>query len=236
MHITPAIDIFEGRCVRLKEGNFSNLTDYVIDPQEMVKKFIHAGAKYLHVVDLEGAKSGHIVNWKTIEEILAYKEIETQVGGGIRNGNDVKKLLSLGATRVVVGSVAVKSPHVVETWVKEFGADKFCIALDVKNGNIAFNGWQEVDGATIASVVQQMQKFGIKRFLSTDVEKDGMLSGPNLDLYRSLVKEFPDIEWIASGGVRSIDDILALAATGVAGVVIGKALYENKIRLEEIFH
>jgi phosphoribosylformimino-5-aminoimidazole carboxamide ribotide isomerase len=234
MQIIPAIDIFEGHCVRLVQGVFSDQTNYCHDPYAMAQQFIRSGARYLHVVDLEGTKNGHVINWDSIEKILSLKGLKVQVGGGIRSGEDVNRLLKLGAVNIVLGSVAVQSSHLVELWCRQFGADKFCIALDMKDGFIAYSGWQATEKIEPNILIQRMIDFGITNFLSTDIRRDGTLAGPNLELYKTLVRQFPSVRWLASGGVRSVDDVRALAHTGVSGAVIGKALYEGTLRLEEL--
>lgn len=234
MQIIPAIDIIGGKCVRLKEGRFSDRTEYSVALHEIAQRFKQSGARYLHVVDLDGAKEGHVVNWDTISQILSCKGLQVQVGGGVRTDDDVERLLQLGAVRVVVGSVAIQSPEIIQTWCGKFGASNFCVALDVKDGILAHSGWQKNGSVEFGSIVLKMKEFGINRILTTDIRKDGMLTGPNVELYKNAVQTFPGIEWIASGGVHTRDDIRALETTGVAGVVIGKALYEGTLRLEDV--
>lgn len=234
MQVIPSIDIFEGRCVRLVKGQFGDRTDYAVDPRTMAELFFQAGARSLHVVDLEGASKGRVTNWDTIERILSLKGHEIQVGGGIRSELEIEKLLALGAARIVIGSVAVQSPQNVTTWVGRFEPKDFCIALDIRNGELMYDGWQKSAATSFSDTMELMLKCGITRFLSTDISKDGMLSGPNLELYSTLVRKYPGVQWFASGGVRSVEDVIALKSAGLAGAIVGKALFEGTIRLEEL--
>jgi phosphoribosylformimino-5-aminoimidazole carboxamide ribotide isomerase len=235
MQIIPAIDIFGGKCVRLAEGAFSRRTDYDITPAAMAQEFLNAGAQHLHVVDLEGAREGRVVNWKALEDLLPISGLEVQVGGGIRTLGEAKRLLTLGASRIVVGSLAVRSPEIIAQWVKELGAEKVCAALDLKDGQIASGGWVAMESNTLGAFVDSMKEIGIRRIISTDIRRDGLLAGPNVVLYRRLLEAYPSIEWIASGGVRSKEDVAELASLGVYGTIIGKAFYEKLIPLEELF-
>ena len=233
MQIIPAIDIIDGKCVRLSEGKFDSRKDYGIDVVEMANRFAHAGAKFLHVVDIEGAKAGRIVNWFSIEGIGKIEGLRVQVGGGVRSEKDVERLLATGVQRVVVGSLAIRSPEKLKGWAGRFGSDKFCIAIDLKNGEIAFSGWQRTAPVRLDTVIPALLSSGFTSFLSTDVQRDGMMTGPNLDLYKDLVRTFPDARWLASGGVDSVDNLRLLKQTGVAGVIIGKAFYEGTLQYEE---
>ena len=233
MQIIPAIDIFQGKCVRLEEGIFARRTEYPDDPQVTAQRFASSGAKYLHIVDLEGAKEGRILHWNMLEKILSGTKLDVQVGGGVRTVEDVQRLLNAGASRVIVGSVAIRSPEKTDAWCRQFGADKFCVALDTKDSSLLHGGWQEKGEQLLKEVVVRIAALGVRRFLATDVRRDGMLAGPNLKLYADLVQEFPHLEWVASGGVRSSDDILALDHIGLFGVIIGKALYNGTLLLEE---
>jgi len=234
VQIIPAIDIYGGNCVRLVEGDFANTTSYERSPFEAARQFAGAGARALHIVDLEGAKEGRIVNASTIVKIRELKDVDIQVGGGIRTDAAVEFLLRMKIDRVVVGSIAVQAPEIFASWVKRFGAETFCVALDLKDGQIAHHGWQQTDQSDFASTVSRLTQLGVKRILTTDIRRDGKLEGPNISLYKELVETFPSVEWIASGGVRSKEDIAALRATGATGVVIGKALHEGRVRLEEL--
>ncbi len=234
MQIIPAIDIFQNQCVRLTGGLFSRRTEYALEPGAVAERFVSEGASYLHVVDLEGAKEGKVTNWKSLEDVARASSGLLQIGGGIRTDKEIDRLFDLGADRVVIGSIALKSPETLLRWIHKYGSAKICIALDVKENGIAYAGWQEVDKMDIIGVAGTMVEAGIKTILSTDITRDGRLSGPNITLYRVLVEAFPDVMWLASGGVHSAEDITALRGTGVSGVIVGKALYEGSLTLREI--
>jgi phosphoribosylformimino-5-aminoimidazole carboxamide ribotide isomerase len=207
---------------------------YSDSPSAVARSFRDAGLTSLHVVDLEGAKSGHIINWKALSSILEIASIQIQVGGGIRTRQDICRLFDAGAARVVIGSLAVESPHVVQDWIREFGTERFVIAVDVRDGAVAHKGWLERAHLTPSAFVEAMALAGATSFLCTDINLDGMLGGPNLELYRSLVAGFPSIHLTASGGVSGITDIENLAATGCYAVVVGKALYEGKVTTDQL--
>ncbi len=234
MQIIPAIDIYQNQCVRLTGGDFSSRTDYKLDPFEVASKYAKAGAQWIHVVDLEGAKNGAMMNLPAIVQIRTLKDTKIQAGGGIRSDADVERLITIGIDRVLIGSIALRSPEILERWIERFGGNRFCVTLDVKDGALAYNGWQSVGTQAIDDVVPRLIDAGVNRFLSTDIRRDGTLAGPNVQLYSSLVQKYPGVEWIASGGVRTKEDIQALSATGVSGVVVGKALYEGTIILEDV--
>lgn len=234
MLVYPAIDILGGKCVRLLQGKYENQTIYWDSPAEMASRFVSAGLTFVHVVDLDGAKNGCIANWKALGEILSLEGITAQVGGGIRDAEDVRQLLALGAIRLIIGSLAVKSPNSTQELLNKFGPDRIVISLDIKNGRIAYSGWTKSDEMNTETFVGQMKALGARKFICTDVSKDGMLQGPNVKLYADLMRRFPDVEVIASGGVTSLHDLHELARVGVAGVVVGKALYEHHIQLEDL--
>lgn len=234
MLIYPAIDIYQGNCVRLRQGDFASQNVYSDSPSAVAQAFRDAGLASLHVVDLEGAKAGRVVNWDALGSILEIASIQVQVGGGIRTRQDICRLFDTGAARVVIGSLAVESPHVVQDWISEFGTERFVIAVDVRDGAVAHKGWLERAHLTPSAFVDAMARAGAASFLCTDINLDGMLAGPNLDLYRSLVEEFPSIQLIASGGVSQITDIENLAGVGCHAVVVGKALYEGRVSTEQL--
>ncbi len=234
MQIIPAIDIFRNQCVRLTQGSFAHRTDYGILPADVARRFLEEGARYLHVVDLEGAKEGRVINWKAIEEIADLASGRMQVGGGIRTDAEVQRLFACGINRIVLGSVALQQADLLERWIAEYGAQRICVALDINDGKIAYAGWQATGEQTIQNAATRLLGQGIRTFLSTDIARDGRMAGPNVALYRSLLQEYPQAEWIASGGVRSRDDIEALRGTGVSGVIIGKALYEGALTLRDM--
>lgn len=234
MLVYPAIDIYHGNCVRLRQGDFASQNVYSDSPSSVAQSFRDSGLISLHVVDLEGAKAGHIVNWEALQAILEITSLRVQVGGGIRTREDIIRLFDAGAARIVVGSLAVESPYIVEDWIREFGSDRFVIAVDVRDGAVAHKGWLERAQLTPPAFIEAMASAGAASFLCTDINRDGMLRGPNLELYRSLVTEFPSIRLIASGGVSQITDIEHLAGVGCYAVVVGKALYEGKVTTEQL--
>lgn len=235
MRILPAIDIFRGACVRLTQGNFSRSQEYPATPREMAERFAAAGAEWIHVVDLEGAREGRVTNWDSILAIRSLGGVALQFGGGVRTTAEVARLAELGVDRIIVGSVALRRRRLFRSWLREFGAGKFRVALDVRDGLLALAGWQESASRTIDDVVPGLIDDGVTQILSTDIGRDGTLAGPNLALYEGLAGRYPSVEWYASGGVRSLDDIEMLRATHVAGVIVGKAIYEGAIPLAELF-
>jgi phosphoribosylformimino-5-aminoimidazole carboxamide ribotide isomerase len=234
MRVIPAIDIFDGKCVRLREGNFSTRRVYEDNPLAAAARFAEAGARWLHVVDLEGAKEGRVVNWFQLSAIMSLDNVAVQVGGGVRTIEDVSRLLLTGAQRVVVGSVAVRAPARFEEWLNHFGPERFCVAVDIMDGSLVSEGWQSKEETPVDDVVRRMQGLGVESFLCTDVNRDGTMRGPNISLYETLAKSFPSLEWLASGGVRTKEDLTALEKTRVAGVVVGKALYEGTLGMDEL--
>lgn len=234
MLVIPSIDISNGKCVRLRQGNFNLTTEYPSEPKAAAEKFFSEGATYLHIVDLDGAKEGRISNWKTIEELRTIPNSNMQIGGGIRSTEDVDRLLKLGFNRVVIGSIAITNPTQVKKWSEQFGPENFCIALDVSNGKLVSRGWQKSESYLFDDVMKDLLQSRFRWFLSTDVQRDGMLQGPNLAFYKKLVIDFPQAYWIASGGVTSKKDISSLAEAGVFGAIIGKALHEGLLTLPEV--
>ncbi len=234
MQVIPSIDIINGQSVRLLKGDYGEQTTYSVRPAEVARQYASAGARSIHVVDLDGAKKGRVENWTTLYEILSFDGVEVQVGGGVRTEAEIEKLLKAGASRVVLGSLVVKSPELLDDLAGRFGPDRFCVSLDLKDGQIAYEGWLKSSRTTLEDLVRKGNECGIGCFLSTDISKDGTLRGPNTELYASLVQRFPGVHWLASGGVRSADDIRALKAAGVAGAIVGKALFEGLARLEDL--
>jgi phosphoribosylformimino-5-aminoimidazole carboxamide ribotide isomerase len=234
MFIIPAIDILDGKCVRLRQGDYEQKTVYAASPAEVAKQFVDAGFTFLHVVDLQGAKEKRIVNWASIESIVAVPGLHVEVGGGIRTTDDIKKLMEIGVSRVVVGSVAAKSPELVEYWIKQFGSERIVVGMDVKDNSVAVSGWLEDSHRAPMGFVLDLVKRGAKIFICTDISRDGMLVGVNVDFYHSLKSAFPELSMIASGGISTLEDIQVLRTAKLAGVIIGKAIYENKLPLEEL--
>lgn len=238
MEVIPAIDLLEGGVVRLFQGDFDQVTEYVKDPVELAKQYADAGARRLHVVDLDGAKSGEQSNLPIIER-LARLDIELQTGGGIRDLAGLRRLIDAGVRRGVVGSTAVKQPDLVDAWIDAVGAEHVILAMDVRldddgEPEVLIDGWTAGSGQRMWPLVERYLGVGAREFLCTDIAKDGTLQGPNVDLYRACVERFPAAEFIASGGVSCAADLEALDATGVARVVTGKALLDGRLTLEEI--
>ncbi|MEI9920067.1 MAG: 1-(5-phosphoribosyl)-5-[(5-phosphoribosylamino)methylideneamino]imidazole-4-carboxamide isomerase [Bacteroidota bacterium] len=234
MKIIAAIDIMEGKCVRLTQGNFGKVKVYDEDPVDMALKFQDADLENIHVVDLEGAQTGAVVNWKTLEDIRANTALRIDFGGGVKTTEDVESLLELNIDRINVGSVAVREPEKFKEWIERFGADNFILSTDVKGNEIKVNGWQDKTGVTIYDVIQQYEPTGIKHVTCTDISADGMLGGPNVALYKKLLKRFPGMKITASGGVASMEDLESLKYIGVHGVIIGKAIYEGRLSLAQL--
>lgn len=233
MKIIPAIDIIDGKCVRLTQGDYEQKKIYNENPVEVAKQFEAAGLQYLHVVDLDGAKAGAVKNFTTIEKLVRATSLKIDVGGGIKTEEDIRSLFNLGVSQVNLGSIAAKNQNLVSTWLDTFGIDRIIISADVRNEKIALHGWQE---QTALSVYDFISLFEESRLFvtCTDIATDGMLSGPNVSLYQNLLEQFPGLRLIASGGVSQLSDLALLKKLHVEGVIIGKAIYENKISLNEL--
>lgn len=234
IEIIPAIDLINGKCVRLSQGDYTKKTIYNDNPVEMALQFQDAGIRRLHLVDLDGAKSGEIKNLKVLEKIALNTSLTIDFGGGVKSENDFRSILNAGAKYVTIGSVAVKQPHIFEEWLIDFGADKILLGTDVNDHKLAVSAWQETTEVDIFEFLKEKTKQGIKKVFSTDISKDGMLKGPAVKLYQNLHNQFPEIELIASGGISCIDDVYEVGKVGCSGVIIGKALYEGQIRLDEL--
>jgi phosphoribosylformimino-5-aminoimidazole carboxamide ribotide isomerase len=234
MLILPAIDIYDGRCVRLRQGDYDQKTVYSASPAEVAEQFVRAGFSTLHVVDLQGAKEQKIVNWDALVSILAIPGLEVQVGGGVRTGDDIHRLIDLGAQRIVVGSVAAKSPELVEYWIQQFGDQRITIGMDVKDGSVAISGWLEDSCRSPIIFILDLIQRGARRFVCTDISRDGMLGGVNMEFFINLKSAFPEITIIASGGISTLDDIHDLKNTNFSGIIVGKALYEGRLSMEEL--
>jgi len=232
--VIPAIDIIDGKCVRLTEGDYSQKKVYNERPVEVAKQFEGAGLKRLHLVDLDGAKAGAVKNWKVLEAIAGKTSLLIDFGGGIKSEKDVEIAFESGALLATVGSIAVKNETEFLKWISRFGADKFLLGADVKNEKITVSGWQETTTIWIYDFIEKFMTAGIQQLFCTDVGKDGKMEGPSLELYKSIVAKFPSLHFIASGGVSSMEDVNSLAEMGCKGVIIGKAIYEGKINLQEL--
>lgn len=234
IEIIPAIDIIDGKCVRLSQGDYDRKTVYNENPLEIARMFEDAGISRLHLVDLDGAKAKHIVNYKVLEQIASKTRLIIDFGGGLKSDDDLKIAFESGAAMVTGGSIAVKEPELFLSWLEKFGSEKIILGADAKDGKIAVSGWQESTELSVIEFIAEFHQKGISKVISTDISRDGMLSGPAFELYVEIMETLPDLEIIASGGIASIDDIYKLAEMGVPGVITGKAIYEGKISLKEI--
>jgi phosphoribosylformimino-5-aminoimidazole carboxamide ribotide isomerase len=234
IEIIPAIDIIDGKCVRLCQGDYNQKTIYSENPLEFAQMFEGAGLKRLHLVDLDGAKAHHIVNQNVLEKIASHTNLVIDFGGGLKSDEDLKIAFESGASMVTGGSVAVKSPEIFLKWIEKFGADKIILGADAKNEMIAFAGWQESTGIDIFSFINNWYSKGITKIISTDIGRDGMLQGAATELYKKILQSVPDAYLIASGGISSITDILELDNAGIPAVIVGKAIFEGRISMDEI--
>jgi phosphoribosylformimino-5-aminoimidazole carboxamide ribotide isomerase len=234
MVIIPAIDIIDGKCVRLVQGDYSQKKIYNEHPLEVAMQFEDAGLDRLHLVDLDGAKAGAVKNWKVLETIAGKTSLVIDFGGGIKTEKDVQIVFNSGAKWATVGSIAVKNKEEFVKWILQFGAGKFLLGADVKDEKIAVSGWTETTEVNIFDFLQQYAGKGITNVFCTDVSKDGLLAGPSLDLYKKIIERFPALHFIASGGVSNMKDVEDLAEIGCSGAIIGKAIYENRISLEDL--
>jgi phosphoribosylformimino-5-aminoimidazole carboxamide ribotide isomerase len=234
IRIIPAIDIIDGKCVRLTQGDYGQKKVYNDDPLEVAKMFEDNGLKYLHLVDLDGAKAKHVINHKVLSRITSNTNLTVDFGGGIKTCDDLKIVFESGAKQATIGSVAVSNPEIFESWLQQYGADKIILGADAKNGKIAVAGWQDITSIDIFDFFEDYRKKGVEYVLCTDISRDGMLQGTAIDLYEQLVKKFPKMKIIASGGVTNASEINDLIARNVDGVIIGKAIYEGTISLKEL--
>jgi phosphoribosylformimino-5-aminoimidazole carboxamide ribotide isomerase len=234
MRIIPAIDVIDGKCVRLAQGDYAQKKIYHADPLEMAKRFEDAQLKYLHLVDLDGAKAGKVMNWKVVESVTGKTNLGVDFGGGIKTANEIERLFQSGVKQVNLGSIAVKNPDVVHDWIETYGAERIILSADVRNEMIAVGGWTENSSISIFDFIRDYLEKGIRYITCTDIHTDGMLLGPNVSLYKALLNTFPEINLIASGGVSSINDLKELKKLNVDGVIVGKAIYEGRIELKEL--
>ncbi len=234
IEIIPAIDIIDGKCVRLTQGDYGKQKTYSDNPLEVAKLFEGYGVRRLHVVDLDGAKSSHVVNLRVLEQIASHTDLVIDFGGGIKSENDLILSFNAGASMLTIGSLAVKNPDLLKGWLKDYGAERFIIGADVKDEKISINGWKEEGEDTLYPFLERYTSEGVVNVLCTDISRDGMLQGPSLTLYENILKRFPELHLIASGGVGGVDDIRKLNEMGVPAVVFGKAFYEGLIRIEQL--
>ena len=233
IELIPAIDIIAGKCVRLTKGDYDQKTEYG-EPLEMAREFERIGFKRLHMVDLDGAKSKHIVNSKVLTQVTSETSLEVDFGGGIKTHTDIEAAFDAGAQMVTVGSIAVTQPNLFTWWLQKYGPDRMILGADVRNGKISINGWKEDSEEDLLPFLKKYVDAGVKNVLCTEISTDGTLGGPAFELYADVMKKYPDLHLIASGGVSCIEDIKALEAIGVPAVVFGKAIYEGKIDLREL--
>lgn len=234
MYIIPAIDIIDGKCVRLTKGDYTSKKEYSADPVRVAMGFENAGLNKLHLVDLDGAKERRVVNLKVLERIANETDLEIDFGGGVQSDKDIERVFNAGAKQITAGSVAVRSPEVLAQWMQTWGADKIILGADVKSDKITIGAWENESQHGWMEFLQEKLKLGINYVISTDVEKDGMLKGPSFNLYKEMRAAFPDLNVIASGGVASISDLEELEAIGVYGAIVGKAFYEGRISVEDL--
>lgn len=235
IELIPAIDIINGQCVRLTKGNYNQKTIYRDSPVEVAEEFEEIGFRRLHMVDLDGAKSKHIVNSQVLRHVTEKTHLIVDFGGGIKTDEDIKKAFDSGASMVTVGSIAVTNPELFMGWLEKYGADRMILGADVRDRKISINGWKEDSTEDLLPFLRKYIDAGVKNVLCTDISKDGTLTGPAVSLYQEVMSEYPQLHLIASGGVSNIDDIKALEAAGISAVVFGKAIYEGKINLNELW-
>jgi phosphoribosylformimino-5-aminoimidazole carboxamide ribotide isomerase len=234
MQIIPAIDIIEGKCVRLTEGDYAQKKIYNEDPLEVAKAFEGIGLMRLHLVDLDGAKAGEVVNWKVLEKIANNTTLKIDFGGGIKTEDILKTVLDTGATYATIGSLAVKNELLFQEWIARFGAKVFMLGADVFEEKIAIGGWLEKTEISVFDFMKSYIDKGVKQIFCTDIKKDGKLQGPSIELYQKIIEQFPNLHLIASGGVSSLDDLIELEEIGCSAAIVGKAIYENKITISEL--
>lgn len=234
IEIVPAIDIIDGKLVRLRKGDYDAKTEYGLDPLDVAKNFRDVGLRRLHVVDLDGAKGGHIVNAKTLERLATHSDMIIDFGGGVKSDEDARIAFESGAQMITGGSIAVHRPQVFLSWLERYGSDHIILGADIKEGHIATNGWLEESDARWQTFIHSYFNRGVRRVISTDISRDGMMSGPAIDLYSDMMAEFPELHVTASGGVSCIDDVIRLNEIGVPSVIVGKAIYEGRITMHEI--
>ncbi len=234
IEIIPAIDLIDGKCVRLSQGDYAQKTIYNENPLEVAKMFADAGIRRLHLVDLDGAKAHHIVNYKVLERITAGTDLIVDFGGGLKTDDDLRIAFECGASMVTGGSIAVKNPDVFLSWISTFGAEKIILGADVKDEKIAVSGWLETTDIELIPFIKNFTEKGISKVICTDISKDGMLQGPAIELYKKMLASQPEIYLIASGGVSSIKDIEMLHEASVPAVITGKAIYEGRISLKQL--
>ena len=235
IELIPAIDIINGQCVRLTKGDYDQKTVYHDSPADVAREFEEIGFQRLHIVDLDGAKSKHIVNCSVLRRVTTETHFVVDFGGGIKTDEDIEKAFDNGAAMVTIGSIAVTQPELFMGWMEKYGSERLILGADVRNGKISINGWKEDSTEDLLPFLRKYIDAGVKNVLCTEISKDGTLQGPAIELYQRVMEAYPDIHLIASGGVSCIDDIKALDKAGIPAVVFGKAIYEGKINLKELW-
>jgi phosphoribosylformimino-5-aminoimidazole carboxamide ribotide isomerase len=234
MQIIPAIDIIDGKCVRLTQGDYAQKTIYNENPLEVALEFESIGITRLHLVDLDGAKLGKVVNYKVLEKIAGKTKLSIDFGGGIKTDDDIETVYNYGADLATIGSIAVKNKELFFSWIKKYGAEKIFLGADVKNEKIAVGGWLETTNVSIYDFIEENLTEGIKYVFCTDISKDGLLQGPSIDLYKNMLSKFPSLNLTASGGVSKLDDLVELKNIGCSSAIVGKAIYEGRITMNEL--
>lgn len=240
MRIIPAIDIIDGKCVRLTKGDYNTTKIYNENPLEVAKQFEGAGIEYLHMVDLDGAKADHVVNYRVLEQVATKTNLKIDFGGGLKSDNDIITAFNSGAKQITGGSIAVKNRDTFERWISKYGSQKIILGADCKNEKVAISGWLEESSLEVIPFIKEYQKQGIQYVVCTDISKDGMLQGPSIELYKNIIQQCSNgssgqsVKLIASGGVTTIEDVEKLSEINCEGVIIGKAIYENRITLKEL--
>ena len=234
MKIIPAIDIIKGKCVRLTQGDFGKVKVYRENPLEVAKEFEDADLEYLHLVDLDGARKGRVVNWNVVESIQAHTSLKVDFGGGVKSEEEVEHLLDLGIEQINIGSLAVREPDTFSQWLQKYGPENFILSADVKDDFVLSHGWTDQTTPTLYDLATRFEKDGLAYLTCTDINSDGMLQGPNIGLYKKLKKRLPNLKLIASGGISSTEDLAELSYINMHAAIVGKAIYEHKIKLQEL--
>ncbi len=234
MRIIPAIDIIEGKCVRLSKGDYNTKRIYNENPLEVAKEFQDHGIHYLHLVDLDGAKAKHIVNYKVLEQIASKTNLKIDFGGGLKSNNDLHIAFGSGAAQITGGSIAVKDKELFTEWINQYGSDRIILGADALDEKVAISGWQEESKEELLPFIDYYRRKGIQYVICTDISKDGMLEGPSFDLYKKILKETPQVKLVASGGISTFAELPRLEEIGCEGAIIGKAIYENRISLKQL--
>ncbi len=234
IEIIPAIDIIDGRCVRLTQGDYASQKTYYDDPLDAAKAFEEIGVRRLHMVDLDGAKAARPANLRVLERVAGATGLQLQYGGGIKDETALKDVFNAGASRAICGSIAVKQPEAFAAWLERFGADALILGADVRDGKVAIQGWLADSEMTVSGLIERFLPQGLSQTIVTDISRDGMLCGPSVDYYAALQATFPTVEVTVSGGIASADDIRRLAASGLRSVIVGKAIYEGRITFKEL--